>query len=383
MRPRDMPRVARTILDDGELCYVAAPTRFGPHLTPVVYAFDGGRLWLTTARSSAKARAWKTDPRVAGMIRVGDLALTFRGTVRTFDALDPFTWPSAAISSPRLGKAATRFSMKNARFFFGYVVDAYRVPLAWAPPGRVFTSVDLEAARILDLAEGTVVDGWGGWLRGLEVGSAFAADPSDAVGQSLEDRLPEELSRALGGAGDGAFATYGPVAQGSPLTVVPVSWHRSGGTYEVRLPVTFAELTRSAPGTPAALTIDRASAWRAAEMRGLLLRGSAEAFVLGATKRGAAALRGRIGDGEALIRLALDRAVWWQGWASGTIVRDGPASEAKPKRAPQPKPDTKPKSKPEPKSKQEPMSTQRAKKPGHTQRPGRGAGAGPAAEQAG
>src|SRR4029079_4595970 len=53
-----LPAEAEEVLDRGVLCYLAVRPRFGPHLTPVVYVEDGGRLWVTTARSSAKARAW-------------------------------------------------------------------------------------------------------------------------------------------------------------------------------------------------------------------------------------------------------------------------------------------------------------------------------------
>ena len=109
--------------------------------------------------------------------------------------------------------------------------------------------------------------------------------------------------------------------RGHSLTVVPASWERVGGGYDARLARPLAELTNAAAPSRAALTIDRASAWRAAEMRGVLLRGSAEAYVPGITKRGTAALRRRVGDGDALFRLAPERAVWWEGWSSGTVVR--------------------------------------------------------------
>ena len=321
MKGPALPRDAKGVFDDGEFCYVAASTLFGPHLTPVVYAFDGGRLWLTTSRGSAKARAWKADPTVAGVVRAGDLAVVFRGTVKSYDALDPFTWPSAAVSSPRLGKAATRFSIKNARFFFGYAVDAYRVPLAWAPPGRVFTAVEMAQGRVLDLAGGSVVDGWGEWPRGLQAAVSFAAPAAANDARELDAGVPPEVLHAVGAAGDGVLAVDGAGSEGPSLTVVPASWERIDGGYEARLARPFAELTGAEARSRAALTIDRASAWRAAEMRGILLRGTAETYVPGITTRGAAALRRRVGDDDALLRLEVERAVWWEGWSSGTVVR--------------------------------------------------------------
>ena len=69
------------VLDRGQFCAVAAMTPRGPHCTPLVFANSGARLWLTTSRRSVKARAWRTDPSVAGLVRSDDLAVTFTGTV--------------------------------------------------------------------------------------------------------------------------------------------------------------------------------------------------------------------------------------------------------------------------------------------------------------
>jgi hypothetical protein len=212
--------------------------------------------------------------------------------------------------------------MKNARFFFGYAIDAYRVPLAWAPPGRVFAGVEMAQGRVLDLAQGAVVDGWGEWPRVLHAAASFAAPPASYDSRAIDAALPPEILHAIGEAGDGVLAVQ---AGRSSLSVVPGSWERIGGGYEARLARPFAELTGAGPGSCAALTVDRASSWRAAEMRGVLLRGSVEPFVPGITTRGATALRRRVGDGDALFRLAIERAVWWEGWSSGTVVRSARA----------------------------------------------------------
>jgi hypothetical protein len=76
------------VLEEGRFCAVATSTPRGPHCTPLVFAYAGGRIWLTTSRGSVKTRAWKVDPAVAGLVRAGDLAVAFTGTVKTYDALD-------------------------------------------------------------------------------------------------------------------------------------------------------------------------------------------------------------------------------------------------------------------------------------------------------
>jgi hypothetical protein len=335
-----LPRAAREVLERGTLCHVAVRTSEGPHLTPVVFVLDGGRIWLTTSRTSAKARALRRDPEVAGMVRLGEQAVTFRGRARTYDALDPLSWPSAAVAGPRLVRAATRFSLKNARFFAGYAVDARRVPLAWTPPGRVFVGIELDSGVLLDLTEGTVADVWGDWTTGrgrIEYRASFA---NLRARRGLDLRVPPSIRSVVGTRGEGALALSNEAA-----TVVPVRWLRVAreGTYDAVLPQPFLELVEPATRgrrwsrQRAALTVDRLAAWRAAEMTGMLLQGDVEVLAPAFTRRGREALSRRIdaartatgsSGGEvpvwkasdlALVRLRPLRVVWWQGWSTGSV----------------------------------------------------------------
>jgi hypothetical protein len=316
---------ARRVLEEGVICYVAAPTPNGPHLTPVVYAVGGGRMWMTTARSSVKARAWRSNPEVAGMVRAGERAVVFRGMVRTYDAFDPLTWPSAILRWPWLASAATRFTLRNARFFFGYAIDATHVPLAWAPPGRVFVSIEMTAGVVLDLAAGSATEPWGSWpgpRRGKAERSS-AGEPRPR-GRALDLRVPGPVREAVGVEGEGAMALHG-----SALTVFPVGWERvaSAGAYVARVPAAARDLAevalgrRASTGVPAALTVDHASTWRAADMTGMLLQGRAERLDEPA-------------EGGRAIRLRPERIVWWEGWRSGTVARRIPerASSKRPAR---------------------------------------------------
>lgn len=310
-----LPRTAREVLEGGTLCYLGVGTSSGPHLTPVVYVLDGGRVWFTTSRSSVKARALRQDPDVAGMIRSTTQVVTFRGRARTYDALDPLSWPSAAVAGPRLVRAATRFSLKNARFFAGYAVDARRVPLAWTPPGRVFVGIELTSGATLDVPEGRVGDRWGGWgewpagTRGPRHRGSHRQRPA---GRPLDLRVPSSVRSAVGGKGEGALAV------GATTTVLPVRWRRvaSEGAYHAILPEAFLQLAGSPPPRKAArrpnaaLTVDRQAAWRAAEMAGMLLQGEADVS--------------SHEQGLALVRLRPHRVVWWDGWSSGTVTAGGP-----------------------------------------------------------
>jgi hypothetical protein len=297
-----------------------------------VYAEDGGRLWVTTARRSAKTRAWAADPAIAALVRTGGTALALRGRARTYDVLDPATWARSVASAPRLASATVRFSLKNARFFAGYAVDARHVPLAWTPPGRVFAELRLRAGRVV-AEDGSVGPGWGPWPALLD--SARTYPPKVGPTAQLLEGVPSSVRRAVGAAGVGALAVDGR----DGLSVVPVRWRSlDGGRVHVTLSRELAGLAGLGPRSRVALTLDRASAWRASSMTGVLVQGWGRSFVAGEVHRGsrdlssdlAEVVRAAKADGgpaEVLLDVRPDRVVWWLGWSSGTVrpVSGGPS----------------------------------------------------------
>jgi hypothetical protein len=320
-----IPDAARDVLRGGVLCHLAARTGVGPHLTPVVYVLDGGRIWLTTSRGAAKARAWKRDPSVAGLVRLGDRAVVFRGRVRTYDALDMGSWPRAVASGPAITRAAIRFSVKNARFFAGYAVDARRVPFAWTPPGRVFVAIEPAAGWLVSLEDGSHLRRWGAWPRGASGLASFLAEP----GRRMRDLgAPAAVRHAVARTADAVLAFD---ADGA-LTVLTATARRvpGEGSYQAVVPHSLFELTGVRGSAPAALTLDHASRWRAADMAGMLLRGTGHAYVEGEVEQGAPSLRAHVArvagpKGAApdpvLVRLRPDAVVWWEGWTGGTVSR--------------------------------------------------------------
>lgn len=316
-----LPPTARRVLREGALCYLSAIGPAGPHVTPVVFVLHAGRVWGTTARSTAKARAWRRDPRAAGLVRAGERAVTFRGPVTAYDLLDPRTWGAAVRGATTLSRAAVGFSLKNAPFFAGYAVDARRVPLSWTPPGRVFFSVDLEAGAVLDLSRGEVMERWGRWGRSVSSGPGFRP----ARGRLPDTRVPSEVRRAVGRAGDGALGlagSHGPVV----LPVRRVRVPEDGAYYSV-LPRRLMALAGVPSGTVGGLVADHASTWRAADMAGTLLRGPMDVYVLDRLKSGREdlleriRLAGPLPSEAAVVRVRPVEAVWWKGWASGTVKR--------------------------------------------------------------
>jgi nitroimidazol reductase NimA-like FMN-containing flavoprotein (pyridoxamine 5'-phosphate oxidase superfamily) len=305
----------QTVLEQGPFCAVATSAPTGPHCTPLVFAYSGGRLWFTTSRRSVKTRAWKVDPSAAGLVRHGDLAVTFTGSATLYDALDRSTWGDAVAGATSIARATAAFSRKNARFFAGYAFDAKQVPFAWAPPGRVFVGIELARTALLD--EEGVQEGRGRWAgtsmsHGTFRRSTKGDDPLAA--------LPREVRRSLGAEGDGALTLIG---DRGPV-VIPVRWRADEHALFAAVPAETLALAVAGPDSPAALTVDEASAWRARDMVGAMVQGTASIHVLDSLGSGAKTARALATEidpeADALVRLAPSRLVWWRGWSGGSAV---------------------------------------------------------------
>ena len=303
------------VLEEGQFCAVAGNTPKGPHCTPLVFAYSGARLWLTTSRRSVKARAWRVDPTTAGLIRQGELAVSFTGTVKTYDALDTRTWGAAVAGATSIARATAGFSRKNARFFAGYAFDARQVPFAWTPPGRVFVGVDLERVALAD--DDGVQEGRGRW------GGEVVSHPTfrrSASGSDPLEALPRDVAMAIGREGSGALAIAGERG----LAVLPVRWRAEPTALYVALPADTASLASADRDAQVALTVDTPSAWRARDMVGAMIQGVGAFFVDGQVGSGAKTVqtiaRGIAPAAGTLVRITPRRTVWWKGWTSGSTT---------------------------------------------------------------
>ncbi|HUF59474.1 MAG TPA: hypothetical protein VMR89_08350 [Actinomycetota bacterium] len=303
----------QSALELGQFCYAATSPPSGPHCTPLVFAYSGGRLWLTTSRRSVKTRAWRVDRSAAGLVRHGELAVSFTGEAKLYDALDRSTWGDAVAGATSIARATAAFSKKNARFFAGYAFDAKQVPFAWTPPGRVFVGIELDRTALVD--DDGVQEGrgrWGGTSTSHETfrRSTKGVDPFSA--------LPREVREPLGTDGVGALTLVG---DRGPV-VVPARWRVDAHALYASLPAETLSLAAAGPDVPAALTVDEASEWRARDMVGAMVQGTGSIYVLDEVGSGAKSARSLATeidpDAEALVRLAPSRLVWWRGWSSGS-----------------------------------------------------------------
>ena len=314
---RPLPDAPARVVRDGVFCYLGSWHPSGPHVTPVVFALHASRLWVTTSRRSVKARSWRRESRVGGLIRADDRSVSFTGRITTYDLLEPGSWPRSMLHAPGLTRAASAFTAKNARFFAGYAVDAYRVPLSWTPPGRVFASVELD--RIALVRHDRVGRTWGRYGGRREYALSFRttrgpADPLAGVPAAVRERLGE--------AGRGVI---GIETSNRSLTVLPCRWTVSAGSLYAALPADVLGLAAPQPEAPMSLTIDHASQWRARAMAGVLAQGSGRVYEMARLRSGARPAE-RIAESAgidpahaALVRVRPRRLVWWSGWDSGTV----------------------------------------------------------------
>jgi nitroimidazol reductase NimA-like FMN-containing flavoprotein (pyridoxamine 5'-phosphate oxidase superfamily) len=312
-----VPAPVRELLAQGSFCHVATSTRYGPHVTPMVFAEAGDRVWVTTSRGSVKARGWALDPRVGGLVRAGDRAAIFTGTATTYDLLDPESWGRSVRESLVIALAAARYTRKNARFFAGYAVDANHVPLAWTPPGRVFAELRIERSAMIE--GDRISSAWGEWADEVNGVERFRVRKA---GAGPFDALETRLAEALGTAGPGALALGtedGPV-------VVPAAWVLEGpGAYAV-LHAEVLAAVGTGPDVPAALCVDRPSSWRAREMVGAMIRGPGRVAITDGLESGGRSVQrlvravGADPASAAVVGIDPERIVWWRGWDSGTVT---------------------------------------------------------------
>ena len=106
--------------------------------------------------------------------------------------------------------------------------------------------------------------------------------------------------------------------------VLPVRWLVEPSALYAALPAESLALAGAGPDAPVALTIDEASEWRARDMAGAMVQGTAAFHVLDALGSGAKTARaiatGLHPGAGVLVRIAPHRLVWWKGWTSGSAA---------------------------------------------------------------
>jgi Pyridoxamine 5'-phosphate oxidase len=269
----DLPVPERVLsaLQEGRQAHLAVSTKGGPHVTPELYAYSGGALWLAVASSTLKAKVLRDRQMAGAVVSVGGRSVVMAGTAAVLDPRRPTQWASIVSALPDTGKALARYTVRNAPDLVAFVADAAVGRLGWrVPPLRLVLRFD--PSRIALIEDDAIVEGWGGW-SGWHAGR--------------EVQVPAGGQRAV-------VALPGPLA-------VPGRWFEDDGLVHV-VPGLLDNLHLPEDAFPLSLVTDEYSAPGPAAKHGTLLRGT-----------------GRLDRRNGLIAVDTQRTVEWDGVETTTM----------------------------------------------------------------
>jgi uncharacterized pyridoxamine 5'-phosphate oxidase family protein len=136
------------LLNEGMFAYVGTSTKDGqPHVSPVVFVFDGKAPYFLISRISRKFRNFAQNNRVALLIDVRDpadivnnCAILIKGRAKVFTLID------AILHLPKLISLRKSFLWKYPAYLKRYAEEEHRLPLAWRTTlfvSRLLVRVDM------------------------------------------------------------------------------------------------------------------------------------------------------------------------------------------------------------------------------------------------
>jgi hypothetical protein len=254
-------------LAEGRQAYVAMTTKQGPHVTPELYAWVGGRLWFASASTTLKAKVLDQDERVGAVVSAGGRSVLLRGNVSRYDIRHPIALACRLRQLPEASLAWTSYVIRNGPDLLAFVSDTAVGRLgSRVPPVRVLFSLEPTGAAVVE--NDALLEQWGVWRQG---------------------RRPRAVSRTVPTGGEPAVAALpGPLA-------VPGRWFADGR--RLRIAAELTGLAGLRGRFPLSVVLDEYQAPGPAAKEGTLLRG-----------------QGRLVPGEpGAIDVELDHAVTWDG----------------------------------------------------------------------
>ncbi len=137
------------LLNEGRFGYVGTSDKeMTPHLTPVIFVFDGHRIFFVVSKISKKLRNMRENRKIAFLVDIRDpnnlynnRAVLFMGRAKVYGLLD------ASLSILKLLKVRSLFQEKYPKYAFKYKTEEDRLPLAWRTTifvSRILVGLEVE-----------------------------------------------------------------------------------------------------------------------------------------------------------------------------------------------------------------------------------------------
>jgi hypothetical protein len=280
---------SRHLLGASRIGMLALATGSYPVVNPAAFVFAGDSIWMTTSRFAAKLGMARRDPRASFLVRRGERSVLLQGVLEPYDPRTLSGAFRAVMGGPRFAFSMASYTLKNAAFIGGYMVDITGVPREWWPQNRVILRLHPEHSRV------------------LVAGSAEAKRHDRIVGPpaTVAKGLERESLAVLCWLQRGG---HGP-------QMVPALWAVDAEDVLSWVPSGLAPPPNDAPG---AIAVDYHHPFRATRMLGACPRGR---FERDDSARGAIEKRYRVELAEGVgLRLRTRRVTWWRGFEVGTTA---------------------------------------------------------------
>ncbi len=280
---------AGEVLGGARIGMLALRSGSTPLINPAAFHYGSGSVWMTTSRFAVKTVLARKDPRAAFFVDGGSRAVLLRGRLEVFDPLSVSANVRAVLSGPALYMGMAGYTLKNAPFIAGYLLDLARIPRQWMPYNRVVLRLVPTDAELVDLPE---------------FPEAHAARvPS----------VPAEIGRRLAGTSRG----YACWLDGARPVIEPALWEVDHG----RVFVAPIGQARPRHGAGGALVVESHHRYRPSLMVGACIRGTFGA------PNGTELIAQRYDIDEASVpdalELAPERVTAWRGFAMTSAVPKG------------------------------------------------------------
>jgi hypothetical protein len=245
-----MTKEASSILGAARIGMLAMRYGRAPIVNPAAFHFASGSLWMTTSRFAVKTVIARRDPRAAFFVDAGPRGLLLRGTLEVFDPLSVSAQIRAVLGGPGLFLGMAGYTLKNAPFIAGYLLDIARLPREWFPYNRVVLRLVPSDADVMEIP-------------------AFPEAQAARV-----PAVPAEIGRRLASVMRG----YACWLDGTRPVIEPAMWEAERG----HLMVAPVGSRHPRPGTQGALVLESHHSFRPSLMVGASIRGTFEASTSGA-----------------------------------------------------------------------------------------------------